>query len=336
MASTSKRNPHARKARVPDFPNRRTFRCTTCWVQNQVESWLWNPTRLCDDCGRHIGVGETVSKDIVHYSSHRETILKELAKTRSFVSNKKSVWKGFPFATFRKINEGREGKTTRRGGEGFVQHRRILDTQTALNRFFRLDTVANPRTGNAVSPSGIKTAQGSLKMLAPPVLLTHKTKHEGTVRMTHTLEVCYQVVTVSQVSGRVDHCPRHPVSHEAWGRTANVSSFDGAWSVKWFAVEAAIRLVDPDSDLGTRLKGQRVALHKEQDDRVLEASDPGGVLRAFLADRDTVRSSIPRNTGRQRRVAAEESEDGESEADEGSVYELDFSEAILELQEEML
>ena len=49
-----------------------------------------------------------------------------------------------------------------------------------------------------------------------------------------------------------------------------------------------------------------------------------------------MRSSIPRNTGRQRRVAAEESEDGESEADEGSVYELDFSEAILELQEEML
>eukprot|EP00959_Pyramimonas_sp_CCMP1952_P284646 5950544-Pyramimonas_sp.AAC.1 len=65
-----------------------------------------------------------VSKDIVHYSSHRETILKELAKTRSFVSNKNSVWKGFPFATYKKISEGREGKTTRRGGEGFVQHRR--------------------------------------------------------------------------------------------------------------------------------------------------------------------------------------------------------------------
>ena len=78
MASGSIRNPHTRKARVPDFPNRRTFRCTTCWVQNQIECWLWHPTRLCDDCGRHIGVGETVSKDIVHYSSHRETILKEL------------------------------------------------------------------------------------------------------------------------------------------------------------------------------------------------------------------------------------------------------------------
>eukprot|EP00959_Pyramimonas_sp_CCMP1952_P322921 6757136-Pyramimonas_sp.AAC.1 len=88
-------------------------------------------------------------------------------------------------------------------------------------------------------------------MLAPPVLITHKTKHEGTVRMTHTLEVTYNIVTVSQVSGRVDHCPRHPVSHAAWGRDSNVSSFDGAWSVKWFAIEAAIRLTDPDSDLGT-------------------------------------------------------------------------------------
>lgn len=192
--------------------------CTNCEIDNRAEFLSYDRSLdNCDTCGTRIRGDETLSKDIIHYTSNRVRIFKFLKKAAP-ISGKKAMFRDFPVGLFNKIKHGFKGKMTRRGGTAFQQQQVTLVNAEQIGEFFKIDGPIQNSLKLVCAPQAVALPRGTIKVIAPPVTLKHTTKYDGTESMECQLIVTYNVVVV-QRNGNIRRSNDFPLDRKKWGWT---------------------------------------------------------------------------------------------------------------------
>jgi len=281
------------------------------------EGWRPHIHRECKDCGARIIHDLSVAADHVFYNPNRATLLQGM-KNGTVQAKRKANFSCFPVGVYNKITAGVELRTTHRAGG--TQRRRILSTFNSARAFFRLEIVATGQSVGRTGDMSYVNKYGDIMVITPPVMLTHKTKNQGSAAITESLVVMYNVAMVNPRTGRVNFAIDHPVEPKEWGVPAH--NFDAQWSVQWHAIEAALQISTTRAhpltpETVTVLRGERARLWDLYEARRLAAMDPTlRIVQERMQTRAAARAEPPEEPEGERVVILPEEEEAPS-SDEG-------------------
>lgn len=217
---------------------------------------------VCFKCGVRLVGDEVCSKSITHYTGNRRRIFQFLAKVNTPISLKRATWRDFPVGLF-KLIKGSDGETTHKGGTACTQLTKTLVTAEQIGAFFAIDTPTKNSTTLKCVPQGVVSKRGTIKVIAPPITLKHKTMNEGTESMECELQVIYNVVIFSQ-SGVLKKSRDFPMDRKRWG-VGKTAPFDPDTLLHYHTFRPAValaRLAHLDEQLSPLRKGEKMATRR--------------------------------------------------------------------------
>lgn len=279
---------------------------------------MHNPD-VCGGCGSAIRGDESVTKNVVHFARNRKNIYRFVTRATQ-ISRKQAVWNDFPLAVFQTIPGGVHSKPTHRGGTACWQRRLTLTTANDVGKFLQLNLVPAWKKVKKCTSQAMVTTSDDIKVITPPLKLTHCIKNDGTYCMEATLRVTYNVTTISG-DGRIKIATDHPARRCDWGVPQHKRKFNWQLETELHAIIPACELVAPGAPNRHLLEAERDRVQRKYNEYYAIETDPEEIFMVEREEGDARRSARLQDQERAVTVVHQEASDYDDDSSDGDYSE---------------
>jgi len=285
----------------------------------------------CGECGSAIRGDESVTKNVIHFTRNRKNIYRFLTRA-SQISGKQANWYDFPLAVFKSIPGGVVGKTSHRGGTACSQRRLTLTTAEDVGNFLQLHKVAQWKRVKNCTPQAMVTTSDDIKVVTPPLRLTHCVLNDGTEQMEATLRIKYNVTTISP-TGLIKIATDHPQRRCDWG-VPERKRFHWELETQLAAIIPACEVVAPGAPIRVLLEAERDRVQQAYNGFYAIDTDPE-VIYSVEREEGVARKSARLQEQEQVPVVTLVQQEASDEDDESSSGDYSSDDNIMQVASEL-